>query len=99
MAFVFLAGPESFVTLSHGQIQYSNLGAAAWGNTGDTITYEYDDNGSLTSKVTDELRDQFDCLELQMKGQQNAGNNSSRQKQNRDFGSQKSKYGEQVCVV
>ena len=52
MALVFLIGPECLIRLSEASTQYSQINTLAWGAVGDTITYEYDDNGSLTSKTT-----------------------------------------------
>jgi RHS repeat-associated protein len=51
-AYIFLVGPENFQSLASAEIQYSALSTATWGQSGDTITYGYDANGSLESKTT-----------------------------------------------
>ena len=52
LSYLFLVGPEAFHYFAQADVQYSQLTTAAWGNAGDTITYGYDDNGSMISKVT-----------------------------------------------
>jgi len=52
VAFVMLFGPESFQQVAQGEMQYANLSTASWANGNTTITYTYDDNGSVTSKTT-----------------------------------------------
>ena len=54
LSYLFLVGPEAFHYFAQADVQYSQLTTAAWGNAGDTITYGYDDNGSMTSKVTND---------------------------------------------
>ncbi len=48
----FLIEPECFQSLAHGASQYTNLTAATWGNSGKTIDYLYDANGSVVKKTT-----------------------------------------------
>ena len=52
VAFVMLLGPESFHNLSQADVQYANLNSASWANGDTTITYTYDDNGSVETKTT-----------------------------------------------
>jgi len=52
MAFIMLFGPEQFRQLAEAQTQYANLGVSTWGQVDRTITYEYDDNGSVLTKTT-----------------------------------------------
>ena len=52
MAFVMLLGPESFHSLSRAEVQYTNLNTASWANGDTTITYTYDNNGSVETKTT-----------------------------------------------
>jgi len=52
VAFVMLLGPESFQNMAQAQAQYSNLNSASWGQGNRDIHYYYDDNGSVTSKIT-----------------------------------------------
>ncbi|MBN1126900.1 MAG: right-handed parallel beta-helix repeat-containing protein [Sedimentisphaerales bacterium] len=52
LAYIFLIGPDSFQIMAHAEIQYSQLHTSSWGAAGDTITYTYDDNGSIDSKTT-----------------------------------------------
>jgi RHS repeat-associated protein len=54
LAYVFLLGPDALQTLSYAASDYSQLSTLAWGKDGTTITYDYDNNGSLTSKTTTE---------------------------------------------
>jgi RHS repeat-associated protein len=52
VAFVMLLGPESFHNLSQADVQYANLNSASWANGDTTITYTYDNNGSVETKTT-----------------------------------------------
>ena len=52
VAFVMLLGPESFHNLSRADVQYANLSTASWANGDTTITYTYDNNGSVETKTT-----------------------------------------------
>ena len=38
--------------MARADTQYSQLSTLAWGQAGRIIAYQYDDNGSLTSKTT-----------------------------------------------
>ncbi len=51
-AYIFLIGPENIQSLAAAEIQYANLHTTTWGQSGDTIAYGYDANGSLTTKTT-----------------------------------------------
>jgi len=52
MAGVFLIGVDSVRNLAEGTVSYSQLSTLQWAKGGTTITYDYDDNGSLISKVS-----------------------------------------------
>jgi RHS repeat-associated protein len=54
LAYIFLVGPEAFHRLAQAETQYSQLSTLAWGRGNRIIAYQYDDNGSLTSKTTTE---------------------------------------------
>ncbi len=47
-----LISPVCLQQLAEADIQFANLSIAAWGQDNTTIEYGYDDNGSMTSKVT-----------------------------------------------
>ena len=52
LAYLMLIGPAGFQQLAQGDIQYSQLCTLDWANGGETIHYTYDDNGSVTTKIT-----------------------------------------------
>ena len=52
LAYLMLIGPAGFQQLTQGDIQYSQLCTLDWANGGETIHYTYDDNGSVTTKIT-----------------------------------------------
>jgi len=52
LAYIFLIGPELFHQLARADIAYAELCTTDWANGGETITYQYDANGSMTGKVT-----------------------------------------------
>ncbi len=52
LAIIFLLGPASFEVMANQSSLYSNITRSHWGTPGDTITYSYDLNGSMTGKVT-----------------------------------------------
>ena len=52
MAGIFLIGVDSVRNLAEGTVSYSQLSTLQWAKGGTTITYDYDDNGSLISKVS-----------------------------------------------
>jgi fibro-slime domain-containing protein/RHS repeat-associated protein len=54
MAYIMFISPETFYQLSQADISFSELATTDWANGNRTITYTYDDNGSVTSKVTKE---------------------------------------------
>jgi RHS repeat-associated protein len=47
-----LFGPEHFHSLAQAEVQYANLSTASWAQGNRDIHYSYDDNGSLTEKIT-----------------------------------------------
>ncbi len=51
-AYIFLIGPENIQSLAAAEIQYANLHTTTWGQSGQTIEYGYDDNGSQIRKTT-----------------------------------------------
>ena len=52
LSYVMLLSPVVLESLHAGAINYDNLDVASWGTGGTTISYFYDANGSLTSKLT-----------------------------------------------
>ncbi len=52
LAYVMLVSPTALQQAAHGQTLYSNLNATDWSQGDRTILYEYDANGSVTSKTT-----------------------------------------------
>jgi RHS repeat-associated protein len=54
LAWVFLVGPEGFQRAAYADSQYAQVSTFSWANGNQTIVYDYDDNGSLTSKTTTE---------------------------------------------
>ena len=52
-----LIDPMSLQQLAQGAVQYSNLDARQWQEGNRTIVYTYDNNGSMTSKVTKKSSD------------------------------------------
>jgi len=52
VAFLMLFGPEHFHSLAQAEVQYANLSTASWAQGNRDIHYSYDDNGSLTEKIT-----------------------------------------------
>gem|GEM_PF-1453448 len=52
LAYAMLISPTLITQTADAATQYANISTLAWGKVGNTITYEYDANGSLTSKVT-----------------------------------------------
>jgi hypothetical protein len=47
-----LFGPESFQQVAQAEMHYANLSTASWAKSNTTITYTYDDNGSVETKTT-----------------------------------------------
>jgi hypothetical protein len=56
LAYIMLIGPFGFEQLARADIQYQDLMASDWGSDGETITYTYDDNGSIETKVVNDGR-------------------------------------------
>ncbi len=54
LAYALLVGPFGFEQLSHADIQYQDLLASDWGTDGEIITYTYDRNGSVATKVVND---------------------------------------------
>jgi hypothetical protein len=54
LAYIMLIGPFGFEQLARADIQYQDLMASDWGSDGETITYTYDDNGSVETKVVND---------------------------------------------
>ena len=54
LAYALLIGPFGFEQLSHADIQYQDLLASDWGTDGEIITYTYDRNGSVATKVVND---------------------------------------------
>jgi len=52
LAYTMLISPTLITQTADAATQYADISTLAWGKVGNTITYEYDANGSLTSKVT-----------------------------------------------
>ena len=52
LAWVFLIGPEMFQQAAYADSQYTQVSTFTWANGNHTIEYDYDDNGSLISKIT-----------------------------------------------
>ncbi|MFA5554700.1 MAG: RHS repeat-associated core domain-containing protein [Phycisphaerae bacterium] len=50
LAWVMFISPEMFNQLSDAAVDYEQLGTSSWGQVDRTITYTYDDNGSLKEK-------------------------------------------------
>jgi RHS repeat-associated protein len=51
IAYVMLVTPLGFQQLAQADVLYQNLRATDWGADGETITYTYDTNGSVETKV------------------------------------------------
>jgi RHS repeat-associated protein len=51
LAYLMLIGPEWFQSLAQAASVYDNMSNSAWAQQGMTVTYQYDANGSMTSKV------------------------------------------------
>jgi len=49
-----LLSPVVLDALAQGTIAYTDLHVSTWGSSGTTITYTYDDNGSVESKITND---------------------------------------------
>jgi len=62
LAYVFLITPDGFYYLSQAAVQYSSVSTLAWGKGNRIIEYDYDANGSLTSKVTTEGGTTFETV-------------------------------------
>ena len=54
LAWVMFISPEMFNQLSESAIAYSEINVSSWGKANREIIYEYDDNGSVTQKVTND---------------------------------------------
>jgi len=54
LAYMMLLTPVGLQSLAQADILYSQLRTLAWGKGNTTITYTYDDNGSVETKVVDD---------------------------------------------
>jgi YD repeat-containing protein len=52
LAYMMLISPSMLDELAQAEMQYTTLGVSVWGQDNRTITYGYDANGSMTSKIT-----------------------------------------------
>jgi len=52
IAWIMFVSPELFNQLSESAVQYSQVGRSSWGQADRTITYTYDANGSVLTKIT-----------------------------------------------
>jgi RHS repeat-associated protein/fibro-slime domain-containing protein len=52
LAYAILISPLGIRELAQADVQYSDLCTLDWANGGETIHYSYDDNGSMTQKIT-----------------------------------------------
>ena len=52
LAYALLIGPFGFEQLAHGSTQYSQITTLDWSSGNRTIEYDYDENGSVTEKLT-----------------------------------------------
>ncbi len=60
LTYMMLISPACLESLVQADIQYANLDISAWGQDDTTIEYGYDDNGSMTSKVSKESGVEFE---------------------------------------
>jgi hypothetical protein len=57
LAYTMLISPSCLEQFVQADIQYANLSTSTWGEDNTTIEYGYDDNGSMTNKVTKKTSD------------------------------------------
>jgi RHS repeat-associated protein len=65
LAYVMLISPACLQSLAEGAVQYSQLDARHWTEGNRTVEYAYDDNGSLTSKVTSVTSSQVELARIE----------------------------------
>ena len=59
LAYIMLISPIGIQELAQADIQYSDLCTLDWANGGETIYYSYDNNGSMTQKITALTSEQY----------------------------------------